>query len=122
MSWSNFLIYLGHKLRSELVLLGLALAWLLVRLFRAVVGNIEKGKPIIIRLLGVNLVEVKKGDELHILRAKGEIHHVDVLGIHRKGSHMSLQQMGVPDLSAKNPQNHLSNAKEVDIKYGRSRK
>jgi len=120
MTWSNFPLYLLQKLRSEVLLLALASAWALLRLFHAVVGRVEKGKPFVLKVLGVNLVEVGKGDVLHVLRANEEIHRADVLDIHQKGNLTLSKLTVVPDLSKKPRQSHPSNAKEVDIKHGRS--
>jgi len=58
MGW-NYLSSPLENLRWELVLLLLALVWLPLRLLGAVVKRVEEGKPVVLRILGKELVEVE---------------------------------------------------------------
>jgi len=117
MSWLNSLAYPLEKLRLELVLLALASAWALLRLFRVIVRRAEDGKPLTVKFLGVTLVEVKADECLLIRQGKGKILHVDASDIPKTVNHM-LSELTEKHASSKKVQRSPhSNAKEVGIKW-----
>lgn len=120
MQWLNSLLYPLQKLRSEVLLLVLASAWALLRLFNVVVGRVEKGKPLILKVLGVTLVEVGKCERLRTLREKDGTLHGEEFDTRAKVNLTFSGQTDVPDLSAKSPRNAHTHKKEVNTKHGYS--
>jgi hypothetical protein len=88
MAWSNYPNYLLDKLLEELLLLAVSLVWVLLRLFRVLgVKNVEKGKPILIKIAGKKFIEIKgrKSLEEHReLLAKEKIQATGELDILKK--------------------------------------
>jgi hypothetical protein len=117
MTWLNFLVYPLEKLRLELLLLVSALAWVLLRLFRAVVVRVENGKPLTVKVLGVSLVEVKADECLLIRQGRGKILHVVASDIPKTVSLMSSELTEKHASLKKVRQSPHSNAKEVGIKW-----
>lgn len=121
MTWQNYLGSALDRLWAEALLLVLSLLWVPLRLLQVVGRRVEKGKPVIIKVLGKTLVDISGVEGHHTLRVKGRIPHEEELDIQKKDNHMSLELTEKHASSKKVQHTHHTKEKEVNINGSRSR-
>lgn len=66
MVWWNYPNSVLEKLSGELLLLVVSLLWVLLRLSNIVTKKVEEGKPLSIKILGREFLEVKESLNLEV--------------------------------------------------------